>query len=108
MPHVTYPDQCILERRNIGPGFDEPYRQGWRWREELISVPSLHLHPLRFHIERIERLAGRHEQPIALDAPEADVGAFGCAWRHVNKQPTVGQPGKTLTHTRLRDRTRKL
>src|SRR5271155_3209807 len=31
--------------------------------------------PLRFHVDRIERLAGRHEQAVALRAAEADVGA---------------------------------
>src|SRR5262245_15570715 len=29
---------------------------------------------LRIHVERIERMARRHEQPVALDAAEADIG----------------------------------
>src|SRR5215510_9821172 len=32
------------------------------------------LHALRVDIERIDRVARRHEQPVALDAAEADVG----------------------------------
>src|SRR5580692_3210384 len=31
--------------------------------------------PLRLHIERIERMTGRHEQTVALGAAEADIGA---------------------------------
>ena len=37
---------------------------------------SWHLRPLGFDIERIDRLAGGHEQPIALHPAEADIGAF--------------------------------
>src|SRR4030095_13279938 len=32
-------------------------------------------HALRVHVERVERLAGRHEEPVALDPAEAEVGA---------------------------------
>src|SRR5262245_65247778 len=29
---------------------------------------------LRIHVERIKRMARRHEQPVAFDAAEADIG----------------------------------
>src|SRR5262245_65250094 len=31
-------------------------------------------HPLRVHVERIDRVARRHEQPVAVAAAEADIG----------------------------------
>src|SRR3954464_14213628 len=44
------------------------------------AYPSTIMRALRLHIHRIERLACRHEQPVALLAAEADIGAgFGQA-----------------------------
>src|SRR6185369_8483843 len=41
----------------------------------LVVVGSPALHALRVDVERIDRVARRHEQAVALDAAEADVGA---------------------------------
>src|SRR6266436_536183 len=38
-------------------------------------LPSTAGRALRVHVERIERMARRHEQPVASDAAEAEVGA---------------------------------
>jgi hypothetical protein len=38
---------------------------------------------LRFHVQRVQRLAGGHEQAVAVNAAEAEVGA---ALRQVNAQ----------------------
>jgi hypothetical protein len=46
-----------------------------RFGEPASARRSPHPRALRLHIERIERTAGRHEQPVALGAAEADVGA---------------------------------
>src|SRR5262249_48252521 len=41
----------------------------WRFCDRSPSRRAL-----RVHVERIERMARRHEQPVALDAAEADIG----------------------------------
>src|SRR2546421_8835901 len=47
-------------------------RRRWRAkRAPLLSRPGA----LRAGVERVERLAGRHEQPVALGTAEADVAA---------------------------------
>src|SRR5688500_1762631 len=44
---------------------------------EEVSIERLrHLRPLGFDIQRIDRLAGSHEQAVALHPAEADIGAF--------------------------------
>src|SRR5262249_59912521 len=58
------------------------HRQPWLGtsggRAAAASLPCLNSisgRALRIHIERIERMACSHEQPIALAATEANIGA---------------------------------
>src|SRR5262249_44641801 len=40
-----------------------------------FAAASGNVRPLRLHVDGVERLAGGHEQPIALGAAEADIAA---------------------------------
>src|SRR5476651_1259436 len=63
---------CMVSRRSSTAAPQPP---------PLNRRPSTADGALRVHIKRVERVAGRHEQAVAIAAAEADVGA---AFRQVD------------------------
>src|SRR5712691_6664939 len=43
--------------------------------ERPLGYGSAQGHALGVHVDRVERLAARHEEPVPLDSAEAEIGA---------------------------------
>src|ERR1700733_6775667 len=52
-----------------------PTRRRVSRNDEEGCFPSAIMRALGFHIDRVQRLAGRHEQAVSFPAAEADIGA---------------------------------
>jgi hypothetical protein len=63
----------VIRAANILTGFVSP-TTGCCFRPKPTEMCSPAGHALRVHVERIDRVARRHEQPVAVAAAEADVG----------------------------------
>src|SRR5712672_1605417 len=97
IPLRRYPRQCPNDRtRRMGPG------SRFAWPGRLVEVLSL-LSPqrsLRVYIQRVDRLARCHEQPVALQSAETQISA-ALGQRDAADQYAVGRIDDNAVQLRI-------